>query len=228
MRPKFLPESSNGTSIGQNAPFLSIFDDDSAVALDSGDKIPLGIPSTREAAKQKKIKDSNTRRALLINLPEDRAELDKDIGNTEMWWRIIQCLHYCFCGFGKDFSFAQFAEFAINHENPTVLAALLLCLAANGQKNEQAYVTVVTSLIVSDDDYAATLEGIECMGLLAKYHADIGQPRKAWSIFRRAIMFGQLMGLPRVHSSSIRKDTMFWYLYEAGKYDLRLYLCLVL
>ena len=122
---------------------------------------------------------------------------------------------------------SQFAVFAIENENPAILGAFLLCLAANRQKGEKNYVSVVSSLIVDDDDYAATMEGLECTLILAKYHTDVGQPRKAWGTFRRGIMLSELMGLPRFHSSSVRRDAIFWALYEAGKYCPQRYTSLI-
>ena len=191
---------------------MSIFNDDSTVPSESTE----GIPNSHQATRQRKIKDRNTRQALLANLPKDRGELEKAIANTETWWKITQRLHPNFAGFEIHSSFAHFADFAMKNENPTVLALFELCLALSGQKDEQMYISVASNLIVSDDDYAVTMEGMECISLIAKYHADMGQPRKAWMYLRRAIMFGQLTGLPRLHSSH-RKHAMFWHLYEAGK-----------
>ncbi|KAL9091634.1 MAG: hypothetical protein Q9165_004710 [Trypethelium subeluteriae] len=217
--PTSLPESSDAPTIGQNnVPLLSIFDDEPHASVGSKYKTGEDILSTTNEAKQKKIKDSNTRRGLLANLPEDRTDLETSIANTEGWWRVTQRLFLGFCGFSMESTMAEFADFALTSENPVILGSFLLCLATNGQKNEQMYINIVSSLIISDDDYAATIEGIECMSLIAKYYNDIGRPRRAWMTFRRAIMFSQLLGLHRSHSFSARKDTIFWHLYEADRY----------
>ncbi|KAL9078695.1 MAG: hypothetical protein Q9157_002381 [Trypethelium eluteriae] len=217
--PTSLPESSDTPSISQNnVPILSIFDDDPNASVGSKYKTGQEALNSTNAVKQKKIKDSNTRRGILANLPEDPTDLERSIANTENWWKVTQRLFLGFCGFGMESTMAQFADFALKSENPVILGSFLLCLAINGQKNEQLYINVVSSLIVSDDDYAATMEGIECMSLIAKYYADVGRPRKAWMTFRRAIMFSQLLGLHRSHSFHARKDTMFWHLYEADSH----------
>lgn len=206
-------DESKVASISGSTPFLSIFNDDSTMPSEPAES----IPGSQQAARRRKIKDRNTRQALLVNLPKDRAELEKAIASVETWWKITQRFHNNFAGSDRHSSFSQFADFAIKNEQPSVLALFLLCLALNGQKDEQMIVTAVSTLIVSDDDYAATMEGMECISLVAKYHADMGQPRKAWMCLRRGIMFAQLTGLHRLHSTAPRKHAMFWHFYEAGK-----------
>ncbi|KAI9686646.1 MAG: hypothetical protein M1822_003657 [Bathelium mastoideum] len=175
-------------------------------------------PSSQQTVKQRKIKDSNTRKALLACLPRSRTDLEEAVSKTETWWRITQYMHHNFGGFDASSTFSQFADFATKTENPVILGLFLVCLASSGQEDEAMYISTVSALIVYDDEYAANIDGIECMALVGKYHADMGQPRKSWMVFRRAAMFAQLMGLPRFHSSSARKDGMFWHLFESDRY----------
>ncbi|KAJ5682338.1 hypothetical protein N7462_005503 [Penicillium macrosclerotiorum] len=53
----------------------------------------------------------------------------------------------------------------------------------------------VDRLVVRDDDFAATLPGIECQMLLSKFHLNEGRLRKAWLVNRRAIEFAHLAGM---------------------------------
>lgn len=53
----------------------------------------------------------------------------------------------------------------------------------------------VDRLIVRDDDFAATLPGIECEYLLSKFHLSEGRLRKAWFVIRRAIEYAHLAGM---------------------------------
>ena len=64
-------------------------------------------------------------------------------------------------------------------------------------------------LIVRDDDYAATLPGMECQMLLSKYHLNEGRLRKAWLVVRRAIEFAHLAGMHLSTRTPRPADTLF-------------------
>ncbi|KAJ5082581.1 hypothetical protein N7532_011624 [Penicillium argentinense] len=67
----------------------------------------------------------------------------------------------------------------------------------------------VDRLVVRDDDFAATLPGIECQMLLAKFHLNEGRLRKAWLVTRRAIEFAHLAGMHLSTRTPRPKDTLF-------------------
>lgn len=67
----------------------------------------------------------------------------------------------------------------------------------------------VDRLIVRDDDYAATLPGMECQMLLSKYHLNEGRLRKAWLVVRRAIEFAHLAGMHLSTRTPRPADTLF-------------------
>lgn len=69
--------------------------------------------------------------------------------------------------------------------------------------------TAVDRLIVRDDDIAATLPGIECQMLLAKFHLNEGRLRKAWLVTRRAIEFAHLAGMHLSTRTRSPMDTLF-------------------
>lgn len=77
-------------------------------------------------------------------------------------------------------------------------------------------VTSVDRLIVRDDDFAATLPGIECQMLLSKLHLTEGRLRKAWLVNRRAIEFAHLAGMylstkvPRPGDSLYERRLKIW------------------
>ncbi|KAJ6120601.1 hypothetical protein N7523_004881 [Penicillium sp. IBT 18751x] len=64
-------------------------------------------------------------------------------------------------------------------------------------------------LIVRDDDYAATLPGMECQMLLSKYHLNEGRLRKAWLVVRRTIEFAHLAGMHLSTRTPRPTDTLF-------------------
>lgn len=87
---------------------------------------------------------------------------------------------------------AAFATRAYTSNSPAELGILVAAYARSSNKNDHLY-AIVDSLVVSDTAYSATVDGMECLILLAKSYTDIGQPRRAWYIYRRGIAIAQLM-----------------------------------
>ena len=117
---------------------------------------------------------------------------------------------------------------SLRSDNPAEVAKMILCIAisidqvpANWDWSQlqlrqsprdlmEHYISTVNRLIVNDDEIAATVDGIECMMLEGKYHTNLGRPRRAWLLFRRAISFAQLIGLHRLPSKKdARQDPQF-------------------
>ena len=65
-------------------------------------------------------------------------------------------------------------------------------------------VTAVSNLVTSDDELIGTVEGLECLILNGGFQINVGNMRRAWLNFRRALNIAQLMGL---HRSSANKNT---------------------
>ncbi|KXJ89246.1 hypothetical protein Micbo1qcDRAFT_197062 [Microdochium bolleyi] len=61
----------------------------------------------------------------------------------------------------------------------------------------------VTTLVTSNDDLVGSFEGLETICLIALYHSNFGNLRKAWLGFRRAITIAQLMGLDRPRDTPV-------------------------
>ena len=59
----------------------------------------------------------------------------------------------------------------------------------------ETYVSAVAHLVTSDDDLAATIEGLECLILQGIFHINAGNLRRAWISVRRALAFAQLLNL---------------------------------
>ncbi|OQE46825.1 hypothetical protein PENCOP_c001G04936 [Penicillium coprophilum] len=84
------------------------------------------------------------------------------------------------------------------------------------QKFYEKCTEIVDRLIVRDDDFAATLPGIECQMLLQRVHMTDGRLRKAWLVIRRAIEFAHLAGMhlstqvPRPGDSLYERRLKIW------------------
>lgn len=103
-----------------------------------------------------------------------------------------------------------------NHDNamaPAEIAKAVVCLSLSVMQSPPGFdfntlqkpfdpqdfftrsAGVVDRLVVRDDDFAATLPGIETQMLLSKFHMHEGRLRKAWLVNRRAIEFAHLAGM---------------------------------
>jgi hypothetical protein len=85
-----------------------------------------------------------------------------------------------------------FARRSYSSNNPAELGVLMTAYARSSKQNEHLY-AIVDSLVISDTAYLATIDGMDCLLLLAKSYTDIGQPRRAWYMYRRGIAIAQLM-----------------------------------
>lgn len=87
---------------------------------------------------------------------------------------------------------ATFAARSYTSDNPAELGILFAAYARSLNRSHHLY-AIVDSLVISDFAYSATIEGMECLILLAKSYTDIGQPRRAWFMWRRGMAIAQLM-----------------------------------
>ena len=87
---------------------------------------------------------------------------------------------------------ATFAARTYTSSNPAELGILVTAYARSSGKSHRLY-AIVDSLVISNVGYSATKEGMECLILLAKSYTDIGQPRRAWFMWRRGMAIAQLM-----------------------------------
>ena len=86
----------------------------------------------------------------------------------------------------------SFAAHAYTSASPAEVAILAVAYARALGRSHRLF-AVVDSLIISDFALAATLDGMECLILLAKTYTDIGQPRRAWLTWRKGLAIAQLM-----------------------------------
>ena len=167
-------------------------------------------PSTNDqftGAKDMSPKARAVRRELLLLFPSD-----KDIQTI-----MEQCSHmWCIWeedvpGLEKIFAARRNGE--MNQIAPADIAKALVCLALSVIQSRPEFnwhslqmpidpqqfasrcIEAVDRLVVRDDDFSATLPGIECHLLLSKFHMNEGRLRKSWLINRRAIELAHLAGM---------------------------------
>ncbi|KAH8599297.1 hypothetical protein B0O99DRAFT_504943 [Bisporella sp. PMI_857] len=78
--------------------------------------------------------------------------------------------------------------------------------------------SAIQTLVTSDDEIVSTTEGLECIILQGVYHINIGNPRRAWLSYRRALNVAQLMGLHKLSSESDPGRRLWNQIVQADRY----------
>lgn len=145
------------------------------------------------SSQNQKAKKERARQALLATLPP-QPQLNKIINGNSEWWKTWRrkCSGTCTT---QEETLAQFASKALSEVNIAAIGTVVLAIGicSDDEREVEKYVEVVDRWVLADDEYAATLEGMELLILKAKWYADVGQPRRAWLAFRKGLMYTQLM-----------------------------------
>ena len=203
-----------------NAPVLSLFDNAILSRRQDDGSLNTTIAGTASPSASVKsaggMKLEKTRQTLLSLFPS-QARLEVILGAANLWWPSWQHMLPETFGTSLDYTFDQFIADTRPSDSVPKLAKALLCISISLQEislstNFQAskaiemancHLGVIDELVLSDDELAGTLDGIDCLLLQAKYEANNGRLRKAWLTFRRGISFAQLLGC---HLLSTRSD----------------------
>lgn len=200
----------------QNAPVLQLFDNYLLSRREDSDS------NDRFAGAKDTSPKARAVRAELLSLLPPAPDIRKVIAETSHLW----------CLWDENFPelFSQFefpAELAECTVAPAEIAKALVCLAISvihllpefdfsalqkpfdPQELSARCTGAVDRLIVRDDDFAATLPGIEAQMLLSKYHLNEGRLRKAWLVNRRAIEFAHLAGMHLSTRTRTPTDTLY-------------------
>ncbi|KOS40756.1 hypothetical protein ACN38_g8384 [Penicillium nordicum] len=171
-------------------------------------------------------------RAELMSLLPPAEDMNKIINACFQWFVCQDHLPEMFDRHGDRFAFNE--NCCDNLVAPAEVAKALLCLCISAiyapsefdfdaltvpfepQKFADRCIEMVDRLIVRDDNFAATLPGIECQMLLHRVHLADGRLRKAWLVMRRAIEFAHLAGMhlstkvPRPDDSFYERRLNIW------------------
>jgi len=121
-------------------------------------------------------------------------QLTKILNSNSEWWQTWR--RKCSGTSGTEQSLPQFAAHALTTGNIGAIAIVVLAVGistSDDYDDAERYIEAVDKWFLSDDEYAASLEGMECLVLKSKWYADVGQPRRAWIAYRKALMYAQLM-----------------------------------
>ena len=209
-------ESSYGSSHPMNnAPLLTLFDN--AIISHRAEHSLLDVE------KHQPLSEKNARvlKALrvLVPTPTDLTLIIQTSQNSWKLWEetFPEAFKVTLDGLqrGQIQSLLDFMYESLKSDNVAVNTKIWLCLAlclqqlpgkfdfsqtrlpAPAEALQDHYITSVETLLASDEGFACTLDGLECLMLVAKFYVNIGKPRKAWLIFRRAVSLGLLLRLHR-------------------------------
>ncbi|KAJ4301152.1 hypothetical protein N0V90_003242 [Kalmusia sp. IMI 367209] len=167
----------------------------------------IGQQAKKERAKQ----------ALLAMLPPYN-QLNKILTTNSEWWQTWR--RKCSGTSSTDETLPQFASKALAQGNIGALGTVVLAvgICSDDEKEVERYIEAIDRWVLADDEYSATLEGMELLILKSKWYADVGQPRRAWLAYRKGLMYTQLMGLHRKRTSSAAHESIWWALYHGDRF----------
>jgi hypothetical protein len=188
---------------------------DEAPALSLFDNAVISRKDSAPAMSRSQYNKSKTVIAALNQLLPSPHDLDIILESSGEWWTIWRKMFPQITDRRCE-TYKQSVSHSLRSDKPAEIAKIMLCLAIsihqmpNGFEWKrlqlkdtrsqfiEKYVSTVNKLVVCDDEIAATVEGIECMALEAKYQVNMGRPRRAWLLYTRAISFAQLLGFHRL------------------------------
>jgi hypothetical protein len=126
---------------------------------------------------------------LLAALPPYN-ELQQEVATKGQWWKSWR--EKTFGPTEGAEPLTEFASHVYSSRDVLEVALLVLAYARTAESQYSHYLHLVERLIISKDEYASRVKGLECIMLQAKCHLDFGQPRRAWLTYRRGLMLAQL------------------------------------
>ncbi len=176
----------------------------------------------------------NTRQTLISLFPSQQR-LDLILDASRSWWGSWQTMFPGIFGPKPRSSIHEFFAECRSSGSVQRISKALLCIAIGLQETSvvldaksaqdytEQYLNIIDDLVLSKDDLAGTIDGIECMVLQAKHDSNNGRVRRAWVTFRRAIAFAQLQGLhlrskDRSREDSIRRESLWKSLYQSDRF----------
>ncbi|KAL1595794.1 hypothetical protein SLS60_009483 [Paraconiothyrium brasiliense] len=225
---------------GHHVPILSIFEDalndaeerikarmeplrkDSNPTSASAERYTLSYTNPDDVMESnhsfgQQAKKERTKQALLAMLPS-YEKLNKILTSNSEWWQTWR--RKCSGTSASDETLPQFASKALASGNIGAMGTVVLAvgICSDDEREVERYIEMVDRWVLGDDEFAATLEGMECLILKAKWYADVGQPRRAWLAYRKGLMYTQLMGLHRKRTSSVAHESIWWALYHGDRF----------
>jgi hypothetical protein len=176
-----------------------------------------GIHSTEQSA----IADSKKERicrTLIAAIPS-QEKLQEAIDESKDWWKGMKSRFLGPNAPPEEVDLAAFVRKALTQGSPTQVAKVLQLVASVlDEVPFKRLLLLVDQLVLADDEFLGTLEGLECAVWQGALYSDIGQARRAWLTYRRAITFAQLLGLHRTRNT-VLQDLLWHGLFQADRFS---------
>lgn len=163
-----------------------------------------------------RLKHNRAIKGLCDALPAETEIMDI-FHHRSYWWLMWRESFGLLWGNEEDTTFESFATRAVKNSHPCLLGTLLVCLAFSTGEHAR-YLPTVERWILNDDELASSKYGFQCLMALGLCLLSAMQPRRAWTVYRRANTLLQLHGIHRRHRDSALLDSLFWQLFAADRW----------
>ncbi|ELR03069.1 hypothetical protein VC83_08558 [Pseudogymnoascus destructans] len=211
-----------------NAPIMSLFDDSvlsRPPVPQQGRQMPTPGSTTSCSSMDTCNKIDTVRRTLYRLLPS-QADCELLTSRANEWWYLNKYLSQLTIQTGdRPYGIPTVVVEETRAWHPAAIArhllALCLCVQQSSEGSKlkalempapsawmEKCLTIITNIVTSDDELVGNVEGLECLILLGGFQINVGNLRRAWLSFRRALNIAQLMGLHRSPAKNKRDSTI--------------------
>ncbi|TKA63692.1 hypothetical protein B0A55_12080 [Friedmanniomyces simplex] len=155
--------------------------------------------------------------AAMLAIMPSQVEMDEIFRTRSSWWpRWRKSLDLTW-GSAEADTLKSFAVYALAEADPCLLATVLIAFAtATGERKR--FLPAVELHIVNNDELSGTEHGLSCLMVLGLCYLNTLQPRRAWSVYRRANSLLLLNGIHLKHKGSAKRESIFWQLFSAERW----------
>ncbi|KFY83795.1 hypothetical protein V500_09890 [Pseudogymnoascus sp. VKM F-4518 (FW-2643)] len=220
-----MPTDEGHTEYG-NAPIMSLFDN----SVLSRPPVPLQVRqmptpgSTTSCSSMEPCTKIDTVRRTLYRLLPSQADCNILTSRANEWWYLNKYLsQLTIPNEDKPHGIPTVVVETVRAWHPAAIARLLLALCLCVQQSSEGSklkalemtapyawmekcVTIITNTVTSDDELVGNVDGLECLILTGGFQINVGNLRRAWLSFRRALNIAQLMGLHRSPANKNKRD----------------------
>ena len=163
-------------------------------------------------------KSNSIRQALASAIPS-QERLQEAIHKNKASWAALRAKILGPSSSPEKTSLEAFVSHALRQGAPTQIAHVIQLVAKTvDEATFKKMLLLVDRLILLDDNYVATMEGLECALFQGMLYSEIGLFRRSWLIYRRALHAAQLLGLHRTRVG-VWQDILWWALYQADRFS---------
>jgi hypothetical protein len=197
----------------------SPLDHDSRSATSPADELLINDSQAGYPGNSARAEKSERICQALANAIPSQEKLQEAITTNTAWWASIRKKILGPNATPEQVSLEAFVSHALSRGTPPQVAKVLQFVAKTvDEETLERLLIIVERLVLVDDEYMGTMEGLECALLQGNLYSDIGQARRAWLTYRRAITFAQIMGLNRTRLN-MWQDMLWWGLFSADRFS---------